>query len=215
MSRIKKSLIISSLLLIVSIKAYSHPHTFIDSEIECEFDTSGLSGFWINWTFDPMFTSSIIMDYDLDRDGAFSEKERLDIEENAFSNLINYNYFIYITENRKTFRPEIVTDFHASIRDEDIIYRFFVPYESVPTEKGNNVFIAIYDESFFCDVAINKAEKVDNRFSDKFKIDMQIRKNEDKTIQYDNAFQSVTRDGAVYSGFVNPQELVLRFSENG
>jgi ABC-type uncharacterized transport system substrate-binding protein len=213
MNKIKKGLIISALLLIVSIKGYAHPHTFIDAEIECEFTASGLKGFWINWTFDPMFTSSIIMDYDLDRNGVFSEEEILDIEENAFSNLINYNYFIYITENRKTFRPEEVSDFYASIKGEDILYRFFVPYESVSAEKGNNVIIAIYDDSFFCDVAVNNTEKIQNSFSDNYKIDMQIRKNEDKTIQYDNAFQSITRDGAVYSGIVNPQELVLRFSE--
>ncbi len=213
MSSLKRSLVLFLLFFITVIPVFSHPHTFIDTIIECEFNEAGLSGFWINWSFDSMFTSSIIMDYDLDRDGAFSEKEIDDIEENAFSNLVNYNYFIWITENRKSFRPEKVEDFTAEIKGNDIIYRFFVPYKSIPEEKGNTVILAVYDETFFCDIAIKSAKAVPNINSDLFSIDMNVRKNEEKTITYDNSFQSVTRDGASYPGYVNPQEMMLRFSE--
>ena len=196
-----------------AVSLYSHPHTFIDTKAECEFDSSGLKGFWINWTFDPMFTSQLLTDYDLDRNNVFSKEEISDIEINAFSNLINFYYFAYITENKKTFRPETVTDFSAEIKGKDIIYRFFIPYSSAVSEKGNKVILAVYDDTFFCDIAMVSVEKRKNRFSDLFNINIFKRKNKDKTITYDNSFQTITRDGAEYSGFVNPDELVVEFGE--
>ena len=189
--------------------AYTHPHTFIDTEVECEFDSEGLKGFWINWTFDPMFTAQLLMDYDLDRNNSFSKEEVLDIEENAFSNLINYYYFSYITENKKTFRPEEVSDFNAVITGKDILYRFFIPYSSKAEEKSSRIFFAVYDDTFFCDIALISVKKTENSFSEAYDIKLTKRKNREKTITYDNSFQTVTRDGAVYSGFVNPDELVL------
>ena len=188
---------------------YTHPHTFIDTKVECEFDSEGLKGFWINWTFDPMFTSQLLMDYDLDRNNSFSKDEVLDVEENAFSNLINYYYFVYITENKKTFRPEEVTDFNAEITGNDIIYRFFIPYSSKAEDKTRKIILAIYDDTFFCDIALLSVKNIENSFSEAYDIKLTKRKNKEKTITYDNSFQSVTRDGAVYSGFVNPDELVI------
>ncbi len=203
-----------SFLLFFSLTAsiFAHPHTFIDSVIECEFNESGISGFWINWSFDSMFATSIIMDFDRDRNGSFSESEIEDVRENAFSNLENFNYFIYITENRKTRRPITVTNFSASIVEKDIFYRFFVPYNSISKENQNSVIIAIYDDTFFCDISIKSAKAIPENISNVFNIETEIRINEEKTIRYDNAYQSITRDGASYTGFVNPQELVIRFS---
>ncbi len=213
MKQILKTVLTALFLLCINFSAYTHPHTFIDSEIECEFDSAGFRGFWINWTFDPMFTAQLIMDYDLDRNGSFSEKEIADVEENAFSNLINYNYFSYITENKKTFRPEEVSDFSAAIKGKDVHYRFFVPYTSSAKEKGNKIIIAIYDDTFFCDIALKSFSFIQGKNTELYNISLTKRKNKEKTITYDNSFQSVTRDGAVYSGFVNPDELLVEFTE--
>ena len=211
MKYLRTVLLAAVILLFTTAKGYTHPHTFIDSTIECEFDSSGLKGFWINWTFDPMFTAQLIMDYDLDRNGSLSEEEVLDIKENAFSNLINYYYFTYITENKKTYRPEKVSSFTASIIGKDILYRFFIPYTCSPSDGGNRVIIAVYDDTFFCDISLELDKKAEKKYSDIFDIKLQKRKNREKTISYDNSFQSVTRDGAVYSGFVNPEEIVVEF----
>lgn len=213
MKYLRTVILAAVILLFSTVKGYTHPHTFIDSTIECEFDSSGLKGFWINWTFDPMFTAQLIMDYDLDRSGSLSEEEVLDIRENAFSNLINYNYFTYITENKNTYRPEKVSSFSALIIGEDILYRFFIPYTCSPSDGGNRVIIAVYDDTFFCDISLEPDKKAEKKYSDIFDIKLQKRKNREKTISYDNSFQSVTRDGAVYSGFVNPEEIVVEFTK--
>ena len=213
MKYLRTAILAAAILSGITVKGYTHPHTFIDSTIECEFDSSGLKGFWINWTFDQMFTAQLIMDYDLDRNGSLSKEEVLDIKENAFSNLINFNYFTYITENKNTFRPMEVRSFSASIKGKDIFYRFFIPYTSIAADNGNRVIIAVYDDTFFCDVALKSDKNAEKKYSDIFDIKLQKRKNREKTISYDNSFQSVTRDGAVYSGFVNPEEIVVEFTK--
>ncbi len=209
--KFSKKIILGFLLYIAATAAYSHPHTFIDTKVECEFDSYGLKGFWINWTFDPMFTSQLIMDYDLDRNGAFSKEEIMDLEENAFSNLINYYYFSYITENRKTHRTEVVSDFFSEIKGKDVLYRFFIPYTSKLKEENSRVVLAVYDDTFFCDIAMLSGEIIKNSFSDQLDVKVFKRKNLDKTIKYDNSNQTVTREGALYTGFVNPEEIVIDF----
>jgi len=60
---------------------------FIDTKVEIVFEAHGLAGFTIDRLCDEMFSSTIIYDYDADRDGTFSRSETKEIEEFAFSNL--------------------------------------------------------------------------------------------------------------------------------
>ena len=58
--------------------ALAHPHVFVDTGIEVEFDDQGRAvGLWINWRYDDLFSLIIIEDRGLDPDfdGVLTEAE--------------------------------------------------------------------------------------------------------------------------------------------
>jgi ABC-type uncharacterized transport system substrate-binding protein len=94
-----RRLIASVVLLSSAALIHPHPHLFMEARYELDMGSSGMRGFWVEWTFDQYFTGSIMMDYDLDRNRRFDEAETLDVEANAFSNLENFNYFTFVAED--------------------------------------------------------------------------------------------------------------------
>ncbi len=120
---------LSKLLIAISfwffpIMVSAHPHVFMDTRVEFQFGPVGMNGFWVDWLFDEIFSASIKMDFDTDRDNRFSKKEIAEIEKSAFSNLKNFNYFTTITINGKTTAVETVSSFLAEMKENRLIYRF-------------------------------------------------------------------------------------------
>ena len=189
----------------------AHPHVFLDTQVKFEFGEKGLEGFWVEWLFDEIFTAAIKMDFDSDYNNAFSESEIKELEKGAFSNLINYDYFTYITIEDKTHPVREVNSFHAELRNNRLVYRFFVPYQVDADKKNRTLRVGVYDKSFYCDIAFQKRQPVQLKGGEPFKISHKIQQDEDHIISYDNSYQTATREGAIYSGVTNPFEIFLSF----
>jgi ABC-type uncharacterized transport system substrate-binding protein len=181
--------------------ASGHPHVFMDTRIEAAYDSEGLSGFWITWKFDKFFTAGILMDFDSDKNERLDPGEVAVIEDRAFSNLVNYRYFVYIRSAKGTFRPTSVESFTAYMEAGRIHYRFFVPY-ALPIGEGEvKVNVAVYDETFFCDIGYVDTAPLLLPASDSFSGDYTIR--EDRGIHIDYT----ANDGSRGSTF--PRQVVL------
>jgi ABC-type uncharacterized transport system substrate-binding protein len=181
--------------------ALAHPHVFMDTRIEAAYGNQGLSGFWITWRFDKVFTAGILMDFDSDKNERFDPGEVAVIEDRAFSNLVNYNYFVYINSPKGTFRPRRVESFTAYMEGGRVHYRFFVPYPLPIGEGEVKVNIAVYDETFFCDIGYVDTAPMLLPASDTFSGDYTIR--EDRGIHIDYT----ANDGSRGSTF--PRQVVL------
>lgn len=174
-----------------------HPHVFIYNSITVVFDENGLAGFRLKWVFDEMFTNMIVHDFDKNKNGSLEPPEIKDIENGAFSNLKNFNYFTHIKINNKTFKVEFVTDFSAEIKGNALIYRFFVPCHVRAGSSFKEVRIAIYDISFYCSIFLTK-NPVGLENASSYELRHQIRKNKKE---------------AYYYGQVYPEELCVRFRQ--
>jgi ABC-type uncharacterized transport system substrate-binding protein len=181
--------------------AVSHPHVFMDTRIEAAYGSEGLSGFWITWRFDKVFTAGILMDCDSDKNERFDSGEVAVIEDRAFSNLANYSYFVYIRSPKGAHRPSKVESFSAYMEGGRVHYRFFVPC-AVPIGGGEvKVNVAVYDDTFFCDIGYVETAPLLLPASDIFSGDYTIR--EDRGIHIDY----VSNDGSRVSTF--PRQVVL------
>ena len=87
--------------------SHAHPHVFIDSWVTVVFDEKGLAGFNIRWVFDDMFSSMMIMDFDVSKNGRFELPEIKDIEKCGFSNLKKFGYFVHVKIDKKTVQGKI------------------------------------------------------------------------------------------------------------
>ena len=112
----RKIFLVGLLVLILSIPAltsWSHPHIFLYSTVKVVFDEKGLAGVQVNWVFDEMFSSMMILDFDKNRNGRFEPAEIESLKKGAFDNLRQFDYFMHIKISGKSFKVKYVTDFSA------------------------------------------------------------------------------------------------------
>lgn len=161
----KKFLSSILLLIIVTVIANSHPHVFIDTKVQIAFKDSGLIGFKVEWLFDDMFSSTIIMDYDRNGNGVFEHGEIDAVQKEAFSNLRNFNYFILLVSNKEEVDIDAVKDFQAEIIQGKVQYSFFVPFKIDAGPRSREIKIGVFDDTYFCDIAYaeNSPVIIDNR----------------------------------------------------
>ncbi len=152
-----KRLLVCSLLLMGVVlpgTAGAHPHIFIENSVRVMFDGAGMTGLAVRWIFDEMFSATMIEEFDGNKDGTFSTAEVEALRKGAFSNLENYHYFTYISTAAKTYEITRVENFHAVIKNHKIIYTFFVPCKIQASSKPAKVTIAVYDETYYSDIAL-------------------------------------------------------------
>jgi len=155
----------------------SHPHVFIDYTVNFVFDQNGVAGIETEWIFDEMYSSMLIQDYDVDKDGKFSNSEIITTKQDAFLNLENYNYFVYITIDSKCFKVKSVENFSVDVRDNRVIYRFFIPCVVPATLSYKKIEICMYDETYYVDLLPLGDDPV--RFTNEESIDYEVKVFED------------------------------------
>jgi len=180
--------------------SFSHPHVFIYNSIKIVFDKNGLAGFKVKWVFDDMFSNMIINDYDKNKNLRFDPYEIGLIKNGAFSNLKKFDYFTHIKVYEKSFKVKLIKNFSAKIKDNTLIYRFFVPCHIRASSSFKEVKISIYDNTFYCSVFLTK-NPVGFENTLPFELHHLIGKN---------------KKDAYYYGQVYPKEITLRFKlKNG
>lgn len=207
----KKFKIFSFIFILASSLTYSHPHIFIETTLDVNFNRFGIDGFWVEWIFDPIYSATIIADFDLNRNRKFDSDEIAEVYENAFSGIAASYFFIFIDNGKRIIRPTAVSDFSARIEKNNVVYRFFTPFRSEALAREKEVTIGVYDLEFYCDIVFVEKEPIKLSNADYMEVDYILAQNEDKTIEYDNSFQTYQKKGRKYPGTANPYELNLRF----
>ena len=179
-----------------SFLSFAHPHVFIDNRIEIVFNEEGLEGFNHEWTFDEMFSSTIIQEFDLNADGEFGEEEIKKVEEGAFSNLEEYDYFTDIKINGNRFKIQSVKDFYAKIDSGVMVYEFFIPCKVTANIENQEVIVSVFDPTYFVQVLL--ASEVPFSFFDTLNVKVSHEVFEDEGNSY-------------YYGQIIPEALKVRF----
>jgi len=145
-----------------SLSIYSHPHMFITSETTVVFNSEKLEGIFVKWTFDEMFSGTIIDEYDKDKNKSFSVKETAIVKKNAFDFVAESRYFIDMRINGKIKTITKVKNFVAKIKKNQLVYRFYVPLNIKVAKKETVVNFSVFDETFYIDFDIKKPEVESN-----------------------------------------------------
>ena len=145
-------------LLLITFSIYCHPHMFITSETTFVFNSEKLQGIFVQWTFDDMFSATIIDEYDKDKSGSFDTKETAVVKKNAFDYVAESKYFIDMKINGKAQVIKKVSRFTAKIKNNRLIYRFFVPLDLKVQKKETILNFSVFDETFYIDFDVKKPE---------------------------------------------------------
>ena len=189
----------------------AHPHVFMDARLTFRFDEDMLLGCEVEWQFDRMFTSMVVLDFGVPRDGNFSDDHVRSIEQGAFSNLRHYDYFTYFVADGTEHPASEVREFTSYMREDRLVYRFFVPFRRPIESEEQSVRVRLYDETFFADVQFQDREPISVVSETALFVEYRIRRNEDVDIYYDPRNQSVSREDTEYTGLAHPYEAELIF----
>lgn len=128
----------------------AHPHLWIDATVDLQLDHAGVRAVTVSWIFDEFNSADMIFSFDENRDGRFSEREQTTIRENAFSHLIDSDYFIVAYQGSEKLDIQEVESFRAAVTEGRLLYEFSVPLR-VPWRRIDNLVVGAFDESYFID----------------------------------------------------------------
>jgi ABC-type uncharacterized transport system substrate-binding protein len=147
---------------------WAHPHVFVDNNVVFVFDAKGLTGVKIQWTFDELYSSSVIMDYDQNRDQVFNSVEARQLAGQAVADLKPNHYFTYIQVNGRAFPVKGIREFKVAIKKSRVVYSFYVPCPVSVRTAEQTVAVSCYDESYY----VRKFNCFSSRgFSDNYRVD--------------------------------------------
>jgi len=175
-------------------QALAHPHVFLETEIEIEFNEQGLKGVWQEWTFDEYQSSWIINQYNIDQEGEISSQELDRLYRETFENLKHYDFFTMVIVGDEKIPATEIEDFSVKIQDGLAIYSFFVPFDIQINQGKQELFILVYDESYFCQVFFPPEEIGFKGDTSSWEIDYTTQKKSDLTF---------------YFGMVTPEAIKL------
>lgn len=214
-----KFLLLMGLLLLGAgtLRLAAHPHVFLDKRVTVLLEGQNLRGLRMEWTFDAMYSSSLIQDFDLDGDGFFSSAEVRDIQRGAFSNLENYGYFtrLYV-DGREQPRIRQIRDFEAEIvSGRRIRYIFTVPLHQKLSSGSHELILSVFDTTCFSAFRYMEEQPVDCRGLEDSLFSYIVAENKERPFYYDpQAGMSQSFDSSVYKpGMLTmyPEEMVFTF----
>jgi len=130
----------------------SHPHVFLESEMRVELDRDGIKGLWHEWIFDEYQSAWIISQYAKDGSGEISGPELDRLYRETFDNLKAYDFFTWVVVGDETIAAGEIDHFSVKIRDNLAVYSFFIPLDISLGQNPEEVYILVYDETYFCHI---------------------------------------------------------------
>lgn len=128
----------------------AHPHLWIDTTVDLQMDSRGLSGVAVTWLFDEFNSADMIFSFDENLDGEISTAEQERVRMEAFAHLAEIDYFLVVFRGQDPVELGEADSFNASILDGRLQYEFSVPVR-VAWNDVENLVIASFDQSYFID----------------------------------------------------------------
>ncbi len=144
----KRILIVFLVLTLSLAPLLAHPHVLIDVRLIFEYDGAYCSGFYQEWTFDPIFSAELLEGWDKDGNRAFSKTEQQMLYNQAFINLKNYGFYTLIRKGKDRVTPAQVEQFGAWVEKDQVTYKFYVPLKA--NTYSFDFSVAIFDTTYFC-----------------------------------------------------------------
>ena len=172
---------------------FAHPHIFLDYAVTFVFSDSALEGVRVKWLFDEFYSENIMYDFDSDKNRKLDAEEVKRIEKDSFSNLKNFDYFTYISHGGKKTGVKDVRDFSAEFADECVVFTFFIPFKIPAPDIPDELTLAVYDESYYTDIAHVKDGPVLFENAENMAVDYRIEKDKSYAYYFGDIIPKVIR----------------------
>lgn len=139
-------------LLLAPAAAQAHPHVLIDSHVIVQFEAGKITALQMGWKFDPVYSSSLVQDYDSDKSGTLSPAEIATLEREAFQDTAPSGYFTYAQVDGKPVTWPKADSFKVMTFKDSLLYAFRLKLPQ-PVDPRKQAFrVSTYEESYYIDI---------------------------------------------------------------
>lgn len=184
--------------LLVPALAQAHPHVWVDSIVTAHMDKGQVTTLKEDWLFDEDFSATVLGDIRKSKGMAGPSKAPLTpgeiakLQQNAFSNLKNYDYFTHVWLGGQVvkIKPD-VEGFSARIEGEQLRYIFTVRLAKPVALAGKPLTVGVWDDSYYVDVgpAKGKGAAVEGQGSES--CHSRVREDKDHPLYYGSIFPQI------------------------
>ena len=129
---------------------------WISGSFDLSMDRHGLAAVQVTWVMDAFNSADLIYSYDLDDDRRISAAESQALHDNAFQHLRDVGYYVQVSVGGQGVSVPEARDFQASIREDQMIYRFTLPV-ALDWSTVEGVGLAMFDQSYFIQFSFDEA----------------------------------------------------------
>lgn len=133
----------------------AHPHIWISATVTLQYDAGAIAALRIDWTFDDMYSTLAIEDFDRNRDGRADAAELAEMAAQSAESLKDFSFFTYLKIGDRRLRVDRVAGLEATVVDDLLRYSFVVPLPEKVDPRTTPFGFSLYDETYYVDVALD------------------------------------------------------------
>ncbi|WP_291008610.1 DUF1007 family protein [Hoeflea sp.] len=135
--------------LLAPAPALAHPHVFADARLEIETSADGhITELRNVWRFDEVFSSSVIMDFDMNSDLQLDAEELASIGDMVTQSLAEFDYYTTVTVNGKDIKTSLPETIKVDYQDGQLLMFFaLVPEMSMPLR--GKITVGVFDPTMY------------------------------------------------------------------
>ncbi len=153
----KKALLLATALALPSV-AHAHPHVFAEAKLEVIGDDKGFISELRNvWRFDEVFSSSVLMDFDKNKNLKLDPEEAATVGNTVKDSLGDYGYYMNISADGKEVKvspPDTINIVYQGGK----LLMFFIVKPAEPLPLKGRIQLGVWDPTFYTSIDFNRDE---------------------------------------------------------
>jgi len=136
----------------------AHPHIFIEAKVEIVVnDTFQVQKLKQLWRFDPFFSATVILDFDVNGNRQLDREELDTIDRTIRDSLAEFDFFQSVVANGRSIGLEDPDVLETSIKDGELYLKLENrPAQNLTLERGGQYRFTLYDPTFYVAVDFQK-----------------------------------------------------------
>ncbi|WP_245318833.1 DUF1007 family protein [Consotaella salsifontis] len=130
--------------------AWAHPHVFIDAHMEIVGASDGkLKSVRNVWRMDELFSSSVLMDFDKNKNGTLDPDELQAVGKTVRDSIAEWSYYTFVSTAGKEVTMHAPAEIGALYKDGQLLLFFEMEAGEAVDLKTQPLTISNFDETFY------------------------------------------------------------------
>ncbi|GAB3487449.1 DUF1007 family protein [Marinomonas epiphytica] len=134
--------------VLFSAQAFAHPHVWIDSQYQLDLDQPSFHSLQARWTFDLFTSTSLILEYDVDGDGALKGQEKIAVIE-VLESFDQFGYFVWLDLDGQPLKPDSISISDVGIYDQMLWAKLDIELAQDVDLRSSTLSLAFGDDSLY------------------------------------------------------------------